>query len=937
MTQEKRRKITDESSLVKTTRSAKPSRIFSPFRVLGNVSNETPFAIGTLGTTFYIVTSVGRSFQIYDANSLHLLFVSTTQTSSKITALTAHFHYVYAAYANKIGIYKRGILEHTLEVESEDLNPINNLIVFGDYLVASTTNSVNIFKKSNGLKVATEFYTKIPINKIDGDVVSILHPPTYLNKIVIATTTNLLVVNVKTGKILFTSNIFPVEITTIEMAPVLDILAIGNVKGQVMLYNIKKGKILRVIETGEQNRISTLSFRTDGSPHIAVGLNNGDLLFYDLNRKVRIHIMKGIHKEAFGGIANAKFLNGQPIIVTNGADNQLKEHVFDPSLSTTNTAIVSPPRYLRSRGGHSAPPTSIRFADEDSHFILSGSKDHTFWSFSLRKDAQSQEISQRNHKKANGRSAGPTVKEKFPEILDIAIENIRAGEWENVLTAHKDEKFARTWNSKTKRVGRHVLNTIDDGSVKSVAISQCGNFGLVGSSNGGIGVYNLQSGIARKNYKLHKKAVTGIAIDGMNRKMVSVGLDGVVGFYDFSKSVYLGKLQLNAPITLMVYHRSSDLVALALDDLSIVVIDAVTQKVIRILWGHSNRITAMDFSSDGRWIISASLDSTIRTWDLPTGGCIDGIKVAKVVTNLKMSPLGDYLATTHVNSNGISLWVNRSQFITVSTRHIEEDEFLHAILPNDSGDGGSNILDGALNNDEAEVDQDSKHSIHHYETLDQIDSSLMTLSLQPRNKLNTLINLDTIKQRNKPKEAPKKPENAPFFLQLTGEKIGDEAAVREGAVKSSNSTDNNQTEETEDSLNPLKPVGSVNFESTFTRLLREGSVSQEFTEFLTYLSNASPSVTDLEIKSINTQPPLTEISSFIDALTQGYKQNQNVELIEAWLNMLLKNHGDVIKQIPDEKLSNSLKKWYEVHESKTDSFDDLVKYCSSVINLLSSV
>jgi len=34
----------------------------------------------------------------------------------------------------------------------------------------------------------------------------------------------------------------------------------------------------------------------------------------------------------------------------------------------------------------------------------------------------------------------------------------------------------------------------------------------------------------------------------------------------------------------------------------------------------------------------------------------------------------------------------------------------------------------------------------------------------PRSRWTTLLNLETIKARNKPKEAPKAPERAPFFL-----------------------------------------------------------------------------------------------------------------------------------------------------------------------------
>ncbi|KAM9916170.1 hypothetical protein OXX59_010189, partial [Metschnikowia pulcherrima] len=161
---------------------------------------------------------------------------------------------------------------------------------------------------------------------------------------------------------------------------------------------------------------------------------------------------------------------------------------------------------------------------------------------------------------------------------------------------------------------------VDGGLAKSACVSHCGNFALVGSSSGGIGVYNLQSGLLRRKYMLHKKAVTGLAVDGMNRKMVSCGLDGILGFYTFSSAKFLGSLSLGEPVTHMVYHQGSDLVACALDDLSIAVVDVVTQKVVRMLYGHTNRVTGLDFSPDARWIVSVALDGTLRTWDLPTGG-----------------------------------------------------------------------------------------------------------------------------------------------------------------------------------------------------------------------------------------------------------------------------------------------------------------------------
>ncbi|EMG50921.1 UTP21 U3 small nucleolar RNA-associated protein 21 [Candida maltosa Xu316] len=933
---QKKRK-TDDVSSVKPPR---PSKIFSPFRVLGNVTDSTPFAIGTLGSTFYAVTSVGRSFQIYDLATLHLLFVSQTQTPSKITCLTAHHHYVYAGYGNQIGIYKRGRLEHTLTCETN--GNINQLLVFGEYFIATCSKGdIFVFKKTEGKKYATELYTTIRVvnSDIEGEIVGLLHPPTYLNKIVVATSNSIFIINVRSGKLLYKSKDQQFDgefISAIEAAPVLDVIAVGTSSGNVFLYNLKKGKILgsKIITSGAESssKVTSISFRTDGAPHLVASLNNGDLYFYDLNKRARVHVLRNAHKETHGGVANAKFLNGQPIVLTNGGDNHLKEFVFDPNLTTSNSSIVPPPRHLRSRGGHSAPPVAIEFPQEDkTHFLLSASRDKTFWTFSLRKDAQAQEMSQRLQKSKDGkRQAGQvsSMKEKFPEIVSIASSYAREGEWDNIITAHKDEPFARTWDSRNKRVGKHILKTIDDGMVKAVCISQCGNFGLVGSSSGGIGSYNLQSGLLRKKYVLHKNSVTGLAIDGMNRKMVSCGLDGVVGFYDFGKSRYLGKLQLDAPITSMIYHRSSDLIACALDDLSIVVIDVTTQKIVRVLYGHTNRISGMDFSPDGRWIVSVGLDSTLRTWDLPTGGCIDGVILPVVATSVKFSPLGDVLATTHVSGNGVSLWTNRAQFRPVSTRHVEEDEFATMLLPNASGDGGSTMLDGALEDDQAEGDFTINEI---YDSVEQISEDLITLSSGPRTKFNTLLHLDTIKQSSKPKEAPKKPENAPFFLQLTGQAVGDRASVAEGKVVEQETT-------VEDNASKLRKLDNQvrSFESEFTKLLREAGEQDDFTEFLTYLLGLSPSVLDLEIRSINSFPPLTEMINFIKALNVGLRSNLNFEILETLYTMFFKIHGDIIHQYENEQeLHDVLEEYNQLNKETNEKLDSLVKYCSSIVNFIS--
>lgn len=153
--------------------------------------------------------------------------------------------------------------------------------------------------------------------------------------------------------------------------------------------------------------------------------------------------------------------------------------------------------------------------------------------------------------------------------------------------------------------------------------------------------------------------------------------------------------------------------------------------------------------------MSASLDGTVRTWDLPTGAMIDIFKVDDVVTCLAFSPDSDFLATAHVDNVGIFLWSNRTQYSNVSLRSIPDDYDAQVLqLPS---------LTGTEDSDEEE-ESEEEITEEKVDTVDQLADSLITMSMEPRAKWQNLLHLDTIKLRNKPKEAPKLPEKAPFFL-----------------------------------------------------------------------------------------------------------------------------------------------------------------------------
>jgi len=388
--------------------------------------------------------------------------------------------------------------------------------------------------------------------------------------------------------------------------------------------------------------------------------------------------------------------------------------------------------------------------------------------------------------------------------------------WESVVTAHKDDPFVRTWFWGRKRAGRWAFQTGDGTNASTVTMTSCGTFTVVGSVGGSIDMFNLQSGLHRQRFpsKLtpaqarqvrmqqarqadtvvqleargaskflpgigkHTKSVTGVVVDSMNHLVISCSLDGRVKFWDFLTGNLLHEINW-APMTAITgcrYHSASDLIAFSCDDGSIRVVDIETRRTIREFWGCQGKINDFTFSNDGRWIVAASQDSIIRVWDLPTSHLIDAIRLETPCTALAFSATGEYLAAASEGELGVNIWTNKTMFTHVPTKQISESSIEQVAGPTASGEGGEGLLEAAFEDETSNENEDEDDVAA--PSLDQLSADMMTLSLVPRSRWQTLLHLDLIKKRNKPKELPKAPEKAPFFLpSTTGAPSSDQIAI----------------------------------------------------------------------------------------------------------------------------------------------------------------
>ncbi|KAI5868447.1 WD domain-containing protein [Durotheca rogersii] len=532
--------------------------------------------------------------------------------------------------------------------------------------------------------------------------------------------------------------------------------------------------------------------------------------------------------------------------------------------------------------------------------------------------------------------------------------------WESVVTAHKDDPFVRTWFWGRKRAGRWAFQTGDSANVSAVAMSMCGTFAVVGSVGGSIDMFNLQSGLHRQRFpsKLtpaqarrvkmqqlrqadtvaqlharsttgfapgtgkHTQAVTGIVVDSMNSNVISCSLDGKVKFWEFLTGNLLEEISWvpTTGVTGSRYHAANDLMAFSCDDNSIRVVDIETKQTIREFWGCRDKINDFAFSSDGRWIIAASRDTMIRVWDLPTGHLIDVIRLEKPCTALAISATGEYLATASEGKFGVDIWTNKALFAHVSTRQISEDAVQQVSGPTASGEGGRGLIEVAFEDMGSERNEDDVAP----PDVDQLSSDMMTLSLVPRSRWQTLLHLDLIKTRNKPMEPPKAPEKAPFFLPSTVSA----GAPNQELVQRKSDEDQGQSRIVRFDRNRV--------EQAFTRKLQAGAVGGNFDEFIEYLKSLAPATADLELRSLTPgdSDDSNELLHFIRALTSRLMTRRDYELTQAWMTVFLRLHFDLILQ--SDALKHALGEWKRCQADECGRLDSLVSYCGGVVGFLRS-
>ncbi|KAG7161754.1 WD repeat-containing protein 36-like [Homarus americanus] len=881
---------------------AEGSKIFTSYRALGLVSTHVPLVVRYIQRRKenLIVTVVGNTFHTYGAGKLRLLSVGNPH-DTLINSMTGDAYHVYTSSNNIIYAWRRGTeLKHKYVGHEAS---VHLMLPFGPHLIAvDRLNNLRVWDiKVESLYMEMEFQAK------SFEISAIMHPATYLNKILVGSKQGKLQLwNIKTCKLVYTFSGWNSSVCVLEQAPAQDVIAVGLANGRIILHNLKFDETV-VDFKQDWGRVTGISFRTDGFPVMVTGSEIGHIALWDLKERRLVTQVRDAHAGLVSGIS---CLPSEPLMVTSSPDNTLKMWIFDLPDGGA--------RLLKRREGHSAPPLLARFHGSLGNSILTAGEDSTMRVFSTVTDIMNKSLGQASYnRKASKRQRKVIDTKKMSAIMHFTSEVAQERAWDNVVAIHRGNAFVTTWSIGSQKMGKYKLihERFKDkelhGTVATcLELTVCGNFVVIGYNSGHLDKYNIQSGVHRGTFGspvAHEGGVRGVVTDGLNHCVVSGGQDGELRWWRMKDYCIIKKLIMDEGISKMSLNRDSGLLGIALEDWSIHIVDVDTKNLVRKLYGHHNQVTDIAFSPDSKWLISSSLDKAIRTWDIPSGTCVDWFLVPIPATSLTMSPVGDFLATTHTDHLGIYLWSNQACYHHISLRPLPENFMATVIaLPSTGADETQLVLKEGEEIPEPKLEETIDDD--EYKSPQQISEEFVTLALLPTSRWLNLLSLDVIKKRNKPVEPPKVPKSAPFFLPtVPGLEFKFASAEQEKS----------------DEKSKVKSVLSFEVLTPFGKKLKAGDLE----DALKMLLEMGSSGVEVEIRGLDPDIGGSEavLVKFLEMIKFALDKNCYFEAVQGYLGLFLKIHAEfimknsVVYEMCEKLAVAQEKSWHDIRDTMNQS------------------
>ena len=939
-------------------------RIIEPYRSLGMYTDNNKIHFFKRGIDRFMLTSNNYSFIVYNLEKLRIERISPP-LEKKITALYPYKTKIFTGIGNMVQLWEKIHIIKEFPGNKDDPDDIIKQIM--------TFENTLLFITQKGDLFIYEIHSGELISKIEKKIEYFIHPLTYINKILFSLKSeryeedldkfepNLILYDINEEKEIINYKDFFLnknsKINLLEQSPVIDIIAINFLDGDILLFNIKKNKI--ILKLNSQYKITSMAFsscNTMSHSLLVTGCDNGVINIWDLNKK-SIHYTI---TNDFTSISNIIFLPEEPLmVITSEKDNSIKMYKMEK-----NTSI---PQLLKYRNGHTSSPLYLRFygesANEESIQILSCDKNN-LRNISLLSEQISKEFSS---KKFNN-----SIRKH--NLISFDYNEFRERDWGNIALVISDYERPIIYSYENSSINdtQPKLKT-KNSFCTCVCISICGNFGFCGFKNGNIEKFNMQSGISRwvleRAHGLGNE-ITNLKSDGLNSMLISISKsDKKIKFWEILDHSLIKEFIIDSFPRQIEMNRDSDLISVSLENNNIFIYDKSQLALVRKFKIGKNKeenyiINDIGISKDSNWLLCISKDKSLRIFDIISANLIEWVEFDKIPLSMNLSPNSLYIAMSFEEEKGIYLYINRTLFLDLEDIETVEEP-VHCTLASFKAKmiKQREEYDISELNNNKEIEEKEDNDREKYIDLPEENKELISLSKENNIKYKLLNDIELLQERNAPKIKEKKKEQAPFFLFNINDVI-------EGQLPEKDSKNNfkEKEEESPEFINLLKNYSHFTNEKKITEKKfinsfhnkkgsekeseikaqndnKEGFILSKLLigfkdkkikawEITKFLNRLNPYLSDLEIRSLDPLINLGEENLLLlftkYILNEFEDNNNNFEMLQAFLNRFIKIYSEDI--INDREIKENLEKINEINRKK---FEELENIYNSTMCLVS--
>ncbi|AFY41294.1 DnaJ domain-containing protein [Nostoc sp. PCC 7107] len=272
--------------------------------------------------------------------------------------------------------------------------------------------------------------------------------------------------------------------------------------------------------------------------------------------------------------------------------------------------------------------------------------------------------------------SGNDLKQKFAALeVEEELQRLKA-EFSTAKTEPETATFnlqlPETWKC-VKTLQGHL------GRVNAIAITPDGNTLVSGSDDKQINLWNLKTGKWLYTFSGQAEAVLSLAISPDGKQIVSGCVDRKISTWQIDKQKFLRTFfYLNSPyshhsfVNSVIYSSDGRFITSASSDKTIRIWGGYTGDLKRTLNGHIDAVFSVAISPDSKILASGSADKTIRIWD-----CINWKQLeiftehSAAVNTLVITPDGKTLISGSTDTT-IKLWnLHTRKLIQTLTGHSE--------------------------------------------------------------------------------------------------------------------------------------------------------------------------------------------------------------------------------------------------------------------------